>query len=125
MNSRIVNVLVVLATCVAVYLFRTKFERLTGQDRLRVALSGAHKFLPPGSQIVLRWHIPEGEMGPSFVNYFLAPVKLKAATNTGNDTTLLLLFTGISDTTTTNYINRHKVIWQNKDDKFTYILIRD
>ena len=123
MNYRVINILLAVSVCVAIFFFTVKFKAPTDQDQLRAGLHCAQQYLPPGAHIVLRCQVPGDGDYPAYVSYFLVPAKLVPPGQSNNDTTLCILPAGFTDTATAVLLSRSAVIWQNKDDRYRYLLI--
>ena len=123
MKSWVINILLFLSVCAAIFLFTVKFDTPTDPDKVQAGLKGISKYLPAGSHVVFRCDVPGSDLYITYVNYYLAPVRLVPPSHAGNDTTLLLLPGTVTDSATIALISRSSVIWQNKDDRYQYILI--
>ena len=123
MKSWPINILIVLSVGVAIFFFTIKYDAPTDADMIRTGLNGVEKYLPVGSHIVFRSDIPGMDAYPVYVSYFLAPVKMMPPDPQKNDTTLLVLPASVTDSATLALLRRSSVIWQNKDERYQYILI--
>ncbi len=124
MKSWIVNTLLGLSVCVAVFFFNIKFKSPTDPEKIRKGLAGVQKYLPTGSHLVFKCDVQGGDMYPTYVAYYLTPVKLVLPTPGGNDTTLLLVPINSTDSASTAMVNTSSILWQNADDRYRYILLR-
>ena len=124
MKSWIVNTLLGLSVCVAVFFFNVKFQLPTDPDKIRMGLAGAEKYLPLGSHVVVKCDVPGADMYPTYISYFLTPVKLVDPAPGKSDTTLLVVPVNNSDSAVLGQLGAATIMWQNKDDRYRYILIR-
>ena len=123
MKSWVVLILLTLSAAVSTYLYTVKSEAPTDADRISKALKGISGYLSIGSHLVFRCSVPASDLFPAYVSYYLTPVKLVPPGSSGNDTTLMMSPVTASDSTETAIIAQSVIIWQNKDDKYRYLLM--
>lgn len=129
MKSWIVNISLLMAVCCSTWLFTKKFARPTIEDDLISSLSGARKYLPPGSSFRIVNLVP-GETTnqhrrfffPDFINYALAPARVKISIG-NTDTILVLLPATAAGSMKDSVIKNANIIWENTDSNYHYILI--
>jgi hypothetical protein len=130
MKSGPVNLCLLLAVVCSCYLYTLKFSQPGGQDKLIAGLAGVHQYLPPGTSIHFVNKVPpeptnsrEHIFFPDFVHYILAPAKIGQASKTWKDTTLMVLPANSTDSATAALVAGATVLWQNKDERYLYLLI--
>ncbi len=122
MKGWVVYLLLALSVTVAAYSYTVKFAEPTDADRVQKALKGTDKYLSFGSHLVFKCTVPGSDLFPEYVSYYLTPVKLVLPTSE-RDTTLLLTSIDAKDAGIDTMIAHSSVIWENKDDKYRYLLI--
>src|SRR5271156_334329 len=115
MKSWVINILLVVAVCCAVYFFTIKFSHPTDEDKLKMGLAGIDTCLAPGSHITFKTDAPDADLNMLYINYFLGPVKLERPVADKNDTMFLLLRADMTDTAIVALLRRSVILWVNKD----------
>jgi hypothetical protein len=124
MKSWVINILLLVSVAAAVYFFTVKFDKPTDEDKLKAGLLGMQPYLSPGSHIMFRSDAPDAALNMIYTNYFLAPAHFDPKACSTCDTIFLLLQLNSKDSASLALMRGAPVLWQNKDDRFQYILIR-
>lgn len=131
MKTWAVHASLLLAICVATYLYNRKFSLPSRHDMVLNSLEGAKKYLRKGAAIRFVCHVPERGMmdneefnlANSFSQYALAPVSLNQPPSINSDTTLLISPVAIAERVGDSARATATVIWEHRDTLFHYLLI--
>jgi len=130
MKSWVVHAGILLALCIAVYLYVHRFSPNDPKRRLIAALSGVHASLRPGQAIGYMCRVSDDSVSQdeyhtmqSFADYVMAPVRLDRSGSPRNDTTLIVARHAMGSLIKDSIAGRARVIWEHKDSSYHYLLI--
>lgn len=120
-----------LAICIATYLYERKFATPGKYEMVLNSLEGAKRILRKGAAIHFICNVPERgimdnetfNLANSFSQYALAPVSFNQPQAAGNDTTLIISPIAMAGRVKDSASGTANVIWENQDSLFHYILI--
>lgn len=131
MKTWAVHVSMVLAICVATYMYQHKFAMPGLQDMMIASLDGAKKYLPEGGMIGFVCNVKQKnstdrekcQMANGFPHFVLAPVSLGVKAGARKDTTLILSDAVMAEQVRDNVQKDAVIVWEHTDSVFHYVLI--
>lgn len=130
MNSRYINIVLLLCFCGVLFVYNRKSERSADHmDYMEKSLAGLKQILPPNAFIRyygIHTDTINGRENYPMARYALAPAMLEPPVDRNNlKDTMLLIFRNDADSSV-KYVNEHtNIIWENKDSTYHFLLIRD
>jgi hypothetical protein len=129
MNSRYINIILLLCFCGVLLVYYQKSERTNDHvDYTEKSLAGLKKILSPTARLKyygLKLDPLNGRENYPLARYVLVPVTLEPATDMSFRDSTLLLFRNDADSTIRYIHETTDIIWENRDSVYHYLLIKE
>ena len=117
------NILFAGAVTAATLLFQERAERAPNEiDELSSGLAGARAFITGESAITFdSYEKPVEHL--IWSRYIFFPARIERIQDVQHDTTLMVMSKNATDSSISSMVRERKLLWLNKDDKYTYLLL--